>query len=82
MWILRGNMIEGDDGNGAAHSDNSRWMRLTERCARTAESIFRFDVQEAVAKSKHAVESDLSMRQSHSRSSREITVSRPLRQPQ
>ena len=20
-------MIEGDDGNGAAHSDNSRWMR-------------------------------------------------------
>ncbi len=38
-------VIEGDDGNGAARSDNSRWMRLTERRARTAEPIFRFDVQ-------------------------------------
>ena len=77
MWILRGNVIEGDDGNGAARSDNSRWIRLTERRARTAEPIFRFDVREAVAKSKHAVESDLSMRQSHSRSPREIKASRP-----
>ena len=45
---------EGDRGHGAARSGNPRWMRLTERWARTAKSVFRFDVQGSVAKSTHA----------------------------
>jgi hypothetical protein len=45
---------EGAQGHGAARSGNPRWMRLTERRARTAKSVFRFDVQGAVAKSTHA----------------------------
>lgn len=45
---------EGAFGQGAARSGNPRWMRLTERRARTAKSVFRFDVQGSVAKSTHS----------------------------
>jgi hypothetical protein len=45
---------EGDRGQGAARSGNPRWMRLTERRAGTAKSVFRFDVQGSVAKSTHS----------------------------
>jgi hypothetical protein len=45
---------EGEWGNGAARSGNPRWIRLTERRARTAKSVFRFDVQGSVAKSTHS----------------------------
>jgi hypothetical protein len=45
---------EGIYGNGAARAGNPRWMRLTERRARTAKSVFRFDVQGSVAKSTHS----------------------------
>ena len=45
---------EGDVGQGAARSGNRRWLRLTERRARTAKSVFRFDVQGSVAKSTHS----------------------------
>ena len=45
---------EGAAGNGAARSGNSRWRRLTELRARTAKSVFQFDVQGSVAKSTHA----------------------------
>ena len=45
---------EGTFGQGAARSGDPRWMRLTERRARTAKSVFRFDVQGSVAKSTHA----------------------------
>lgn len=45
---------EGDRGNSAARSGNSRWRRLTERRAGAAKSVFHFDVQGSVAKSTHA----------------------------
>lgn len=45
---------KGDRGHGATRSGDSRWMRLTERRARTAKSVFRFDVPGSVAKSTHA----------------------------
>ena len=45
---------EGDTGNGAARSGNPRWRRLTELRARSAKSVFQFDVQGSVAKSTHA----------------------------
>lgn len=45
---------EGDLGQGAARAGNPRWLRLTEQRVRTAKSVFRFDVQGAVAKSTHA----------------------------
>jgi hypothetical protein len=45
---------EGVRGHGAARSGNPRWLRLTERRARTAKSVFRFDVPGSVAKSTHA----------------------------
>jgi hypothetical protein len=45
---------DGSSGNGAARSGNSRWRRLTELRARTAKSVFHFDVQGQVAKSTHA----------------------------
>ena len=45
---------DGSSGNGAARSGNSRWRRVTELRARTAKSVFQFDVQGAVAKSTHA----------------------------
>ena len=45
---------DGSTGNGAARSGNTRWRRLTELRARTAKSVFHFDVQGSVAKSTHA----------------------------
>jgi hypothetical protein len=45
---------EGVCGQGAARSGNPRWLRLTERRARAAKSVFRFDVQGSVAKSTHS----------------------------
>jgi hypothetical protein len=45
---------EGVQGHGVARSGDPRWKRLTERRARTAKSVFRFDVQGSVAKSTHA----------------------------
>ena len=44
----------GSAGNGAARSGNPRWRRVTELRARTAKSVFHFDVQGSVAKSTHA----------------------------
>jgi hypothetical protein len=41
-------------GNGAARWGDARWRRLTEVRARTAKSVFHFDVPGAVAKSTHA----------------------------
>lgn len=45
---------DGSIGNGAARSGNPRWRRATELRARTAKSVFHFDVQGSVAKSTHA----------------------------
>jgi len=45
---------DGTTGNGTARSGNPRWRRLTEGRARTAKSVFQFDVQGSVAKSTHA----------------------------
>ena len=45
---------DGSSGNGAARSGNPRWRRLTELRARSAKSVFHFDVQGSVAKSTHA----------------------------
>lgn len=45
---------DGRHGNGAARSGNPRWRRLTELRARTAKSVFHFDVQGTVAKSTHS----------------------------
>jgi hypothetical protein len=45
---------DGGSGNGAARSGNPRWRRLTELRARSAKSVFHFDVQGSVAKSTHA----------------------------
>jgi hypothetical protein len=45
---------EGDYGNGAARSGNSRWRRLTDHRARGAKSVFHFDCIGSVAKSTHA----------------------------
>jgi len=45
---------EGITGNVAARSGNPRWRRVTELRARTAKSVFHFDVQGSVAKSTHA----------------------------
>lgn len=45
---------DGSTGNGAARSGNARWRRLTELRARTAKSVFQFDMQGSVAKSTHA----------------------------
>ena len=39
---------DGSCGNCAARSGNSRWRRLTELRARTAKSVFQFDVQGSV----------------------------------
>ncbi len=44
----------GTAGDGAARSGNPRWRRLTEVLARSAKSVFHFDVQGSVAKSTHA----------------------------
>jgi hypothetical protein len=45
---------DGVTGNAAARSGNTRWRRVTELRARTAKSVFHFDVQGSVAKSTHA----------------------------
>lgn len=45
---------EGAHGNGGARAGNSKWRRLTERRARSAKSLFHFDVPGSVAKSTHA----------------------------
>ncbi len=45
---------EGSCGNAAARSGDPRWRRITELRARTAKSVFQFDVQGSVAKSTHA----------------------------
>jgi hypothetical protein len=45
---------DGNAGNAAARVGNSRWRRVTELRARTAKSVFHFDVQGSVAKSTHA----------------------------
>ena len=45
---------DGHCGNGAVRSGNPRWRRITERRARTAKSVFQFDMQGSVAKSTHA----------------------------
>lgn len=45
---------DGSVGNGAVRSGNPRWRRVTELRARTAKSVFHFDVQGSVAKSTHA----------------------------
>jgi hypothetical protein len=45
---------DGSTGNVAARSGNPRWRRLTELRARSAKSVFQFDVQGSVAKSTHA----------------------------
>jgi len=45
---------DGVYGNGAARQGDSRWRRLTELHARTAKSVFHFDVIGSVAKSTHA----------------------------
>jgi hypothetical protein len=47
-------VLDGLAGNGAARSGNPRWRRLTEVRARTAKSVFQFDMQGSVAKSTHA----------------------------
>jgi hypothetical protein len=45
---------DGSCGNAAARSGSPRWRRVTELRARTAKSVFQFDVQGSVAKSTHA----------------------------
>jgi hypothetical protein len=45
---------DGLRGDGASRSGNPRWRRLTELRARTAKSVFHFDVPGSVAKSTHA----------------------------
>ncbi|MCS6897730.1 MAG: hypothetical protein NZM29_07115, partial [Nitrospira sp.] len=44
----------GTVGRGQARFGHPRWLRLTEQRARTAKSVFRFDVHGSVAKSTHA----------------------------
>jgi hypothetical protein len=45
---------DGLRGNGADRSGNTRWRRLTEERAKTAKSVFHFDVKGSVAKSTHS----------------------------
>ena len=45
---------EGKAGHGAARTGENTWRRLTERRARSAKSVFLFDVNGAVAKSTHS----------------------------
>ena len=45
---------DGLRGDGVARTGDSRWRRLTEERARSAKSVFQFDVQGSVAKSTHA----------------------------
>jgi hypothetical protein len=45
---------EGVCGDGAARCGDAKWRRITELRARSAKSVFHFDVQGSVAKSTHA----------------------------
>ena len=45
---------DGISGDGEARTGSPRWRRLTEERARSAKSVFHFDVQGSVAKSTHA----------------------------
>ena len=45
---------DGSVGHGAERMGDPKWRRLTEIRARTAKSVFHFDVQGQVAKSTHA----------------------------
>jgi|SRR5581483_1835417 len=45
---------QGICGNASARTGNTRWRRITELRARTAKSVFHFDVQGSVAKSTHS----------------------------
>jgi len=45
---------DGTVGNGGARTGDPKWKRLTEVRAKTAKSVFHFDVQGSVAKSTHA----------------------------
>lgn len=45
---------DGLRGNGADRTGDPRWQRLTEERAKTAKSVFHFDVLGSVAKSTHA----------------------------
>ncbi len=45
---------EGELGNGAARTGNTRWRRLAEEYTGRAKSVFHFDVPGSVAKSTHA----------------------------
>jgi hypothetical protein len=45
---------DGAVGQGAARMGSPRWRWLTDKRARTAKSVFRFDVQGTVAKSTHS----------------------------
>ena len=47
-------VLDGLCGMGAARLGDSRWRRITERRARSAKSVFHFDVQGSVAKSTHS----------------------------
>jgi hypothetical protein len=44
----------GSCGNALARTGNARWRRIADMRARTAKSVFHFDVQGSVAKSTHA----------------------------
>jgi hypothetical protein len=45
---------DGLRGSGSERTGNAHWKRLTEERAKTAKSVFHFDVQGSVAKSTHA----------------------------
>jgi hypothetical protein len=45
---------DGTVGNSPARTGNAQWRRLTEQCARSAKSVFHFDLQGSVAKSTRA----------------------------
>jgi predicted nuclease of predicted toxin-antitoxin system len=45
---------DGRHGHAEARQGNRRWKRLTEERARSAKSVFHFDVQGSVAKSTHS----------------------------
>lgn len=59
-WPTDGDHVSVDDirhgrvGRGQARLGHPRWLRLTEQRARTAKSVFLFDVEGSVAKSTHA----------------------------
>ncbi len=52
--IYVGSVCDGTRGKAAARAGDPRWRRTTELRARTAKSVFHFDVQGTVAHSTHA----------------------------